>query len=64
MGDMAKGIKSFKAGMKDDEIEDDGRSRPAGRVENSTAQGSSEHSSEHHPSGHHPTGHKDPAKNS
>lgn len=42
MGDMAKGIKSFKAGMKDDEL-DDSASKPAARVEDGTTQNSSEH---------------------
>lgn len=54
MGDMAKGIKSFKAGMKEDGSDDDGLSKPAGRVESNPAQASSEHSADH----------KDPAKNS
>ena len=54
MGDMAKGIKSFKAGMKDDDSIDDVSAKPAGQVENNTAQASSEHTSEQ----------KDPAKNS
>ena len=43
MGDMAKGIKSFKAGMKDNDTADDASSTPAGRVENGTAQASAEH---------------------
>lgn len=39
MGDMAKGIKSFKAGMKDDEEEDTPQvSKPAGKVEQSSTQ--------------------------
>ncbi len=44
MGDMAKGIKSFKAGMKDDDSTlDDGDAKPSGRVEHGSAQASSEH---------------------
>lgn len=43
MGDMAKGIKSFKAGMKDDESVDDATAKPAARVEDSTAQTSTDH---------------------
>lgn len=43
MGDMAKGIKSFKAGMKDDETVDDAAAKPAARVEDSTPQASTEH---------------------
>lgn len=43
MGDMAKGIKSFKAGMKDDETVDDAATKPAARVEDSTSQASTEH---------------------
>ncbi len=43
MGDMAKGIKSFKAGMKDDETVDDAAAKPAARVEDSTSQASTEH---------------------
>lgn len=38
MGDMAKGIKSFKAGMKDDETVDDAATKPAAQVEDATAQ--------------------------
>lgn len=39
MGDMAKGIKSFKAGMKDDEEEDTPQvSKPAGKVEQGSTQ--------------------------
>jgi len=42
MGDMAKGIKSFKAGMKEDldEDKDSGDAKPAGKVEHGTAQSS------------------------
>lgn len=42
MGDMAKGIKSFKAGMKEDET-DDAASKPAARVQDGGAQKASEH---------------------
>lgn len=38
MGDMAKGIKSFKAGMKDDEEDTPQVSKPAGKVEQSSTQ--------------------------
>lgn len=38
MGDMAKGIKSFKQGMKDDEVEQAEASKPAGQVEQGTSQ--------------------------
>lgn len=38
MGDMAKGIKSFKAGMKDDETVDDSAAKPAARVEDASTQ--------------------------
>lgn len=38
MGDMAKGIKSFKAGMKDDEEDTSQVSKPAGKVEQSSTQ--------------------------
>ncbi len=42
MGDMAKGIKSFKAGMKDEELDDQTSStKPNGQVEHGTAQASS-----------------------
>ena len=43
MGDMAKGIKSFKAGMKEDDSVEDAASKPAGQVEDGTAQASTEH---------------------
>ena len=43
MGDMAKGIKSFKAGMKDDDSLDDEAAKPAARVQDGTAQASSQH---------------------
>jgi len=38
MGDMAKGIKSFKAGMKDDDEDAPQVSQPAGKVEQNTTQ--------------------------
>jgi sec-independent protein translocase protein TatA len=38
MGDMAKGIKSFKAGMKDDEVESPSNQAPTGKVEHGTTQ--------------------------
>lgn len=40
MGDMAKGIKSFKAGMKDEGEDEDTPqvSKPAGKVEQSSTQ--------------------------
>ena len=38
MGDMAKGIKSFKAGMKDDETVDDSAAKPAARVGDASMQ--------------------------
>jgi sec-independent protein translocase protein TatA len=38
MGDMAKGIKSFKAGMKDDEVESPSNSATTGKVEHGTTQ--------------------------
>ena len=37
MGDMAKGIKSFKAGMQDDEPDKTVDQKPAHKVEQSTA---------------------------
>ena len=44
MGDMAKGIKSFKAGMKDDdEAVENTPSKPAGQVQDGTAHASAEH---------------------
>ena len=43
MGDMAKGIKSFKAGMKDEDLVDEAEKKPAGQVEHGTAQASTEH---------------------
>ena len=43
MGDMAKGIKSFKAGMKDDEETTTAQTAdPAGHVESGTAQASTQ----------------------
>jgi sec-independent protein translocase protein TatA len=42
MGDLAKGIKSFKAGMQDDNL--DSSAKPASRVEHGTStQASSQH---------------------
>ncbi len=38
MGDMAKGIKSFKAGMKDEEEDTAQVSKPAEKVEQGTTQ--------------------------
>jgi sec-independent protein translocase protein TatA len=43
MGDMAKGIKSFKAGMKDEDAVDEADTKPAGQVEHGTAHATSEH---------------------
>ncbi|HKK28964.1 MAG TPA: twin-arginine translocase TatA/TatE family subunit [Alphaproteobacteria bacterium] len=44
MGDMAKGIKSFKAGMREDDSGDESEGgKPAGQVENRTGHASTEH---------------------
>ena len=43
MGDMAKGIKSFKAGMKDEDLADEAERKPAGQVEHGSAHAASEH---------------------
>lgn len=43
MGDMAKGIKSFKAGMKDEDLVDETDRKPAGQVEHGSAHATSEH---------------------